>query len=146
MFVLFDRLFQGYLSTAELPRDYYELNEMETVFEGRRSGAAFKLADLVRVRVIAIDDARGRVDLTRADDEEDGEQERGLDTGVGGRDESSAGPETGLGRGGKPDDGREPEGGRESDGGRHDSGRKRRPPRTRSSRTTRPPQARGRRR
>ena len=39
MFVLFDRLFQGYLSISELPRDYYELNELETVLEGRRGGA-----------------------------------------------------------------------------------------------------------
>ncbi len=64
MFVLFDRLFQGYLSTRELPRDYYDLNELETVLEGRRAGHAYKVADLLPVRVIAIDEARGRVDLT----------------------------------------------------------------------------------
>jgi ribonuclease R len=63
MFVLFDRLFQGYLSTRELPRDYYDLNELETLLEGRRNGSAYKVADLVSVRVIAIDEARGRVDL-----------------------------------------------------------------------------------
>ncbi len=59
MFVLFDRLFQGYLSTRELPRDEYDLNELETVLEGRRTGATFQLADLVQVRVVAIDEARG---------------------------------------------------------------------------------------
>ena len=64
MFVLFDRLFQGYLSTRELPRDYYDLNELETVLGGRRNGHAYKVADLLPVRVIAIDEARGRVDLT----------------------------------------------------------------------------------
>jgi ribonuclease R len=63
MFVLFDRLFQGYLSTRELPRDFYDLNELETVLEGRRNGQAYKVADLLPVRVIAIDEARGRVDL-----------------------------------------------------------------------------------
>jgi ribonuclease R len=68
MFVLFDRLFQGYLSTRELPRDYYDLNELETVLEGRRNGRGYKVADLVPVRVIAIDEARGKVDLTLAGD------------------------------------------------------------------------------
>ena len=73
MFVLFDRLFQGYLSTNELPRDLYDLNELETALEGRRTANAYQLADLVRVRVIAIDEARGRVDLTLAgDDKGDG--------------------------------------------------------------------------
>ena len=52
MFVLFDRLFQGYLSTSELPRDEYRLNELETALEGRRTGRAYKLADLLPVRVI----------------------------------------------------------------------------------------------
>ena len=44
MFVLFDRLFQGYLSISELPRDDYRLNELETALEGRRSNRAYKLA------------------------------------------------------------------------------------------------------
>lgn len=68
MFVLFNRLFQGYLSTRELPRDYYDLNELETVLAGRRSGAVYKLADIVAVKVIAIDEARGRIDLALASD------------------------------------------------------------------------------
>ena len=68
MFVLFERLFQGYLPIRELPRDNYFLNELETAIEGRRSGRAYKIADLVQVRVTCIDDARGRVDLTLADD------------------------------------------------------------------------------
>ena len=74
MFVLFDRLFQGYLSTSELPRDTYELNELETILEGRRSGAAYKVADILDIRVLAVDEARGRVDLTMA------EGERGRET------------------------------------------------------------------
>jgi len=66
MFILFDRLFQGYLPASELPRDQYQLNELETALEGRRSGRAYKIADLLPVRVIAVDEARGRVDLTPA--------------------------------------------------------------------------------
>ncbi len=70
MFVLFDRLFQGYLSTRELPHDYYELNELETVLEGRRTGLAYKVADLVSVRVTAVDEVRGRVDVALAGEAE----------------------------------------------------------------------------
>ena len=135
MFVLFERLFQGYLSTSELPRDYYDLNELETVLEGRRTGNAFKLADLLSIKVIAVDEARGRVDLTLADegkggDEDEGGRESERDTGdrqAGGR---------GRGRGGGKDQG---------PSGPHSGSRKKGAPRTRSSKTTRPPQARGRR-
>jgi len=122
MFVLFDRLFQGYLSTRELPRDYYDLNELETVLEGRRGGRAYRLADLLPVRVIAIDAARGRVDLALA-----------------------AGP------GGEADDGREDaleehERGTSRSHGRPTRGaRKAKNTRTRAPRAGRPPQARGRR-
>ncbi len=69
MFVLFERLFQGYLSVSELPRDQYSLNELETALEGRRSGATYKVADIVKIKVLAVDEARGRVDLTLAEDE-----------------------------------------------------------------------------
>ena len=71
MFVLFDRLFQGYLSFEQLPRDNYRLNELETAVEGRRSSRAYKIADLIQVRVIAVDAARGRVDLTLAGEQDD---------------------------------------------------------------------------
>ncbi len=133
MFVLFDRLFQGYLSTSELPRDLYELNELETALVGKRSGQAYKIADLLPVRVIAIDEARGRVDLALADDDT-------VDKTAADRnsvDEPSISPRNGERGSGEVSSGVR---------GGQDSGRKRRPPRTRSSRTTRPPQARGRRR
>ena len=77
MFLLFDRLFQGYLSVDELPRDQYRLNELETAMEGKRSGRAYKLADMLRVRVIGIDAARGRVDLTLAPDQDGDPAEAG---------------------------------------------------------------------
>jgi ribonuclease R len=66
MFVLFDRLFQGYLSVSELPRDEYRLNELETALEGKRTGRSYKLADRLQIRVMAVDAVRGRVDLTLA--------------------------------------------------------------------------------
>jgi ribonuclease R len=124
MFVLFDRLFQGYLSTAELPRDYYDLNELETVLEGRRTGAAFKLADLVRVRVLAVDEARGRVDLTLANDADEGDDRNDSD--------SAAAP---IGS-------RVP---RDALHGRRGGPHKAKNARTRAPRAGRPPQGRGRR-
>jgi ribonuclease R len=131
MFVLFEKLFQGYLSVAELPRDQYELNELETALEGKRSSRAYKIADLLPVRVIAVDDARGRVDLTLA-----GDSDEDADSGV--RDPGAApGASRDLNGGSR--------GRRAGSGGRHDGARKSRAPRTRSSRSTRPPQARGRR-
>ncbi|MGI5939672.1 MAG: RNB domain-containing ribonuclease [Thermoleophilia bacterium] len=71
MFLLFDRLFQGYLPVVELPRDQYRLNDLETALEGKRSGRSYKIADLLPVRVVAVDPARGRVDLALAGDGDD---------------------------------------------------------------------------
>ena len=127
MFVLFDRLFQGYLPVAELPRDRYELNDLETALVGRHTGAAYKIADRLHVRVVAIDEARGRVDLTLAGEVDEEEQIDQESEALPGR---SAGKGTGRQRGSR---------------GRQDGKRKSGPPRTRSSRTTRPPQARGKR-
>ncbi len=125
MFVLFDRLFQGYLSVRELPLDQYELNDLETALEGRRSGKAYKIADILPVRVVAVDEARGRVDLTLAEGA-DGEDDR---------DSGAAPGRTSV---------RAP-GGRDGSRDRRGGSRKTRSPRTRSARTTRPPQARGKR-
>jgi ribonuclease R len=81
MFVLFDRLFQGYLSINDLPRDNYRLNELETAMEGKRTGRAYKIADLLQVRVTKVDEARGRVDVTLADEPaENGYRARGRRT------------------------------------------------------------------
>jgi len=81
MFVLFDRLFQGYLPGSELPRDQYQLNELETALEGRRSGRAYKIADLLPVRVIAVDEARGRVDLTPAASRDEADERTAVSRG-----------------------------------------------------------------
>jgi exoribonuclease R len=76
MFVLFDRLFQGYLSVSELPRDEYRLNELETALEGKRTSRSYKLADRLQIRVTAVDAVRGRVDLTLASGSGRNEDER----------------------------------------------------------------------
>ena len=123
MFVLFDRLFQGYLSTREHPRDYYDLNELETVLEGRRDGLAYKVADLISVRVTAIDEVRGRVDLALAEGP-DGEA-----------------PSSGADRGHTST----PRQGSRKQAGRGSGSRKSKSTRTRAPRVGRPPQGRGRR-
>jgi ribonuclease R len=123
MFVLFERLFQGYLSTSELPRDFYELNELETALVGKRGGRAYKVADLLQVRVIAVDEARGRVDLALVgdpdgDDDRDGRGSQAAPVG------SRVSRSSSQGRGGS---------------------RKSKTTRTRAPRAGRPPQGRGRR-
>jgi ribonuclease R len=126
MFVLFERLFQGYLSTRELPRDFYELNELETALVGKRGGRAYKVADLLQVRVMAVDEARGRVDLTLAGDPD------GDDRGDG---DSGAAPSRVSGS-------RDTSRGRSGGSG---GSRKAKTTRTRAPRAGRPPQGRGRR-
>ena len=127
MFVLFERLFQGYLSVSELPRDFYDLNELETALVGKRSARAYKIADLLPVRVIAIDEARGRVDLTLADsDDDDG---RDPDD-HGGRDVAPASSSPGNSG--------------NASRGRRSGSRKPKTTRTRAPGAARPPQGRGR--
>lgn len=65
-FILFDRLFQGFLPARALPGDFYELDDLESALVGRRTGAAFRLADLVTVKVTSVDKTRGKVDLELA--------------------------------------------------------------------------------
>ena len=62
-FVLFDELYQGFLSARDLPGDYFELNDLETALVGRRSGRAYRLADYIRVKVKAVDEVRGKIDV-----------------------------------------------------------------------------------
>lgn len=77
MFVLFERLFQGYLPVSSLPRDQYVLNELETALEGKRSGRVYRVADVLDVRVVTVDEARGRVDLAPVEDEAGPSRPRG---------------------------------------------------------------------
>ncbi len=65
-FIRFEGLYEGFLPARLMPDDYYELNELESALVGRRTGMAFRLADLVQVRVSGIDEARGRIDVVLA--------------------------------------------------------------------------------
>lgn len=70
-FVLFDGLYQGFLAARDLPGDYYELNDMETALVGRRTDGAYRLADLVTVRVKNVDETRGKIDVELAGEHKD---------------------------------------------------------------------------
>jgi ribonuclease R len=48
-------------------RDWWELNEHETILRGERSGMTLRLGDAIEVRVARVDTVRGRVDLTPAE-------------------------------------------------------------------------------
>jgi ribonuclease R len=45
--------------------DWWELNELETLLVGSRSGRTLRLGDPMRIQVGRIDAPRGRVDLYR---------------------------------------------------------------------------------
>jgi ribonuclease R len=51
---------------SEDGRDWWELNEHETILRGERSGATIRLGDPIEVRVARVDTVRGRVDLVPA--------------------------------------------------------------------------------
>jgi ribonuclease R len=52
---------------SEDGRDWWELNEHETILRGERSGATLRLGDPIEVRVTRVDTVRGRVDLVPAE-------------------------------------------------------------------------------
>jgi ribonuclease R len=60
-------LYEGMLPVrrmrSEDGRDWWELNEQETILRGERSGATVRLGDPIKVRVARVDTVRGRVDL-----------------------------------------------------------------------------------
>jgi ribonuclease R len=64
-------LYEGMLPVRRMRsgegRDWWELNEHETILHGERSGATIRLGDPIEVRVARVDTARGRVDLAPAD-------------------------------------------------------------------------------
>ena len=63
IFVRFDEVFEGYVPARSLGGDYYELNELGTALEGRRSGRAYRLGDPLAVRVEKIERPTGKVEL-----------------------------------------------------------------------------------
>jgi len=64
-------LYEGMLPVrrmrSEEGRDWWELNEHETVLHAERSGATIRLGDPIEVRVARVDTVRGRVDLAPAE-------------------------------------------------------------------------------
>jgi ribonuclease R len=60
-------LYEGLLPVRRMctgeGRDWWELNEHETILRGERSGATIRLGDPIEVRVARVDTVRGRVDL-----------------------------------------------------------------------------------
>jgi ribonuclease R len=70
--------FEGMLPVRQLRGEWWELNELQTVLVGTRSGGAIRLGDAVRVQVGSIDAPRGRVDLlpVEMDMRSDGEGQR----------------------------------------------------------------------
>jgi len=65
-------LYEGMLPVRRMRsgegRDWWELNEHETILRGERSGMTLRLGDPIEVRVARVDTVRGRVDLTWAAD------------------------------------------------------------------------------
>ena len=63
-------LYEGMLPVRrirpESERDWFELNDDETILRGERSGVAIRLGDAIEVRVARVDTVRGRVDLVPA--------------------------------------------------------------------------------
>jgi ribonuclease R len=51
---------------GENKREWWELNEQETILHGERTGQAIRLGDPISVRIARVDTVRGRVDLARA--------------------------------------------------------------------------------
>jgi ribonuclease R len=63
-------LYEGMLPVRRMRsgegRDWWELNEHETILRGERSGLTLRLGDPIEVRVARVDTVRGRVDLVPA--------------------------------------------------------------------------------
>ena len=63
-------LYEGMLPVRRIRvqdgRDWWELNELQTMLRGERSGATIRLGDPIEVRVARVDTARGRVNLVPA--------------------------------------------------------------------------------
>jgi ribonuclease R len=62
-FVAFGDGYEGLLAVRRMRGDWWELNELETILHGTRSGDTIRLGDPVRVQVHRVDAPRGRVDL-----------------------------------------------------------------------------------
>ncbi len=66
-FVRFGGGHEGLLPVRRLRGDWWELNELQTMLTGERTGETIRLGDPVRVKVERVETARGRVDLVPAE-------------------------------------------------------------------------------
>jgi ribonuclease R len=66
VFVRFGDVFEGFLPARRLHGEFYELNTLGTALVGRTTGKAYRLGDLVEVRVESIARNEGKVDLSLA--------------------------------------------------------------------------------
>jgi ribonuclease R len=62
-FVAFGDGHDGLLAVRKLRGDWWELDELQTVLHGTKTGKAIRLGDPVRVEVERVEPARGRIDL-----------------------------------------------------------------------------------
>ena len=63
IFVRFDGVFEGYVPARRMHGDYFEIDALATALVGRRSGAAYRLGDPIRVRVEDVRRWEGKVEL-----------------------------------------------------------------------------------
>jgi ribonuclease R len=79
-FVLFrgelSEFYEGFFPARRMPGERFEINDVETALIGRRTGKRYGIGDEVTVRVDSVETARGRVDLSGAEEDE-GDDSRG---------------------------------------------------------------------
>ena len=66
LFVLFEKMFEGFVPARRLAGDYFELNTLGTALVGRRGGRRYRLGDPIEVRVQEIRRSEGKIALTPA--------------------------------------------------------------------------------
>jgi ribonuclease R len=69
IFLRFGEVFEGFLPARKLHGEFFEINELGTALEGRKTGRAYRLGDTVDVRVEKIVRSEGKVELKLGDDE-----------------------------------------------------------------------------
>jgi ribonuclease R len=52
---LIDYFIEGFIAVAEIPDDYYQLDQRQHAFVGRRTGKRFRLGDRIPVQVARVD-------------------------------------------------------------------------------------------
>ncbi|MFN3814456.1 MAG: ribonuclease R family protein, partial [Aquificaceae bacterium] len=65
-----DYLVEGLVSISTLTDDHYVYDEPAHRFVGVRSGKVFRLGDRISVKVVRVEEERGRLDLTLAEEKE----------------------------------------------------------------------------